>query len=294
MNLAVRHAVPAIDTITAEPRYADIRAGNIDTLVARGVEHIVTHGERIAARAGDAWQAYGVNYVLTNPLDRLHLARDGAVRYLCRELVAYFNGSLNVADGLSQASSFWNKLQDENGRINSNYGHYVFYEPVEGYGNQYNWVVQRLAENPDSRRAIININQSYHKCETLDFPCTVGIQFYIRNGHLCCEVLARSTDIVTGLPYDMGFFSFLHELVFRDLTERGLSDLKLGATVIKASFTQIYDRTYDKAMTGSKTGTEGLPRLSMPAIVSAKEMLSDIFNGTTTSSVTAWIVKNAE
>ncbi|CEF28994.1 Thymidylate synthase (fragment) [Xenorhabdus nematophila str. Websteri] len=59
---------------------------------------------------------------------------------------------------------------DENGNINSNYGYYVFYEPIELYLNQYNWVISVLKKNKDSRRAIININQSYHKSETKDFP----------------------------------------------------------------------------------------------------------------------------
>src|SRR5262249_28419954 len=158
-------------------------------------------------------------YILTDPRNRLHLSRSGAVRYLCRELQAYFSGSLCVADGLGQASSFWETLKDANGNINSNYGYYVFYEPVDGHESQYNSVINRITENQDTRRAIININQTYHKSDTRDFPCTIAIQFYIRRAHLICEVSARSTDVVTGLPYDMGFFSFLHELVFCDLRE---------------------------------------------------------------------------
>ncbi|MDR6903557.1 thymidylate synthase [Rhizobium miluonense] len=278
-----------------ETRFVDVRANSIDALVEAGVRNILATGHRVAVRAGEALQAYGVNYILSDPLNRLHLTRAGAVRYLCREFLAYFSGSLRVADGLSHAAPFWESLQDKDGRINSNYGHYVFYEPVEGYGSQYNWIIQRLSENLDSRRAIININQNYHKSDTLDFPCTVAIQFYVRGGSLYCEVLSRSTDVVTGLPYDMGFFSFLHELVFNDLIERGIKGLRLGSTIIKASFTQIYDRTFNKAVSVTKKNAVIADDLilSMPPIQSASEVLADIYNGTTRTPVVAWITEHA-
>ena len=273
----------------------DISAADMDSLVSAAVHHIAICGERIEARAGSARQAYGVTYVLTNPLDRLHLGRAGAVRYLCRELIAYFNGSLAVADGLTHASAFWKTLQDEEGRINSNYGHYVFHAPVENYGSQYNWAVEMLSRNLDSRRAVININQAYHKSETLDFPCTLGVQFYVRAGEFVAEVLARSTDSVTGLPYDLGFFSFLHELLFRDLVERGHGRLSLGPTVLRASFTQIYDRTAKKAFECLAAHPIAIgARERMPAISSAADTLRDILSGSAETEVVDWITHHAE
>lgn len=272
----------------------EICAENVDVLVERGVNHILAHGARVDVRAGSARQAYCVNYILENPLDRLHLNRAGAIRYLCRELQAYFAGSLQVSGGLSHAAPFWTTLQDEKGEINSNYGYYVFYEPVKEYGTQYNWVVKRLVENVDTRRAIININQVYHKSETLDFPCTVAIQFYVRDNYLVCLTSSRSTDVVTGLPYDMGFFSFLHELLYRDLVERGMDHLKLGPTIIKAAFTQIYDKTYEKALAGTKPINSGVDkRLQMPRIGSAKGLLTDIYSGSAHTPVAKWISENA-
>ncbi len=262
-----------------------------DAAATLGAKNVLDNGQRVRTRAGEALQAYGVNYILTDPRNRLHLSRSGAIRYLCRELRAYFFGSLRVADGLSQASTFWETLQDANGNINSNYGYHVFYEPVEGHESQYDWVINRIIENQDTRRAIININQTYHKSETLDFPCAIAIQFYVRRSYLFCEVSARSTDIVTGLPYDMGFFSFLHELTFCDLRERGLTTLELGSTVIKASFTQIYDRTFTKAIRRKPTQSKNM---SMPRIESARAVLDDIYRGSTKTTVADWIARYAE
>ncbi|MBR0844153.1 hypothetical protein JQ607_28475 [Bradyrhizobium liaoningense] len=266
-----------------------IVASSVDELVAKGIDHIQRYGERVEVRAGTGLQAYGVNYVLDNPRDRLHTARAGAVKYLCRELLAYFKGSLRAEDGLTHASRFWGTLKNESGEINSNYGYYVFYEPVDGYENQYNWIISRLLQNRDSRRAIININQNYHKSETKDFPCTVSIQLFVRRSSLHCEVSSRSTDVITGLPYDMGFFSFVHELIHRHLVDLGLSDIQLGSTIMKTSFTQIYDRTKSKIAEMASRNEGQL----MPEIVRAEDVLSDIYRGTRDTPVIAWIAQHA-
>ncbi|MCM3737308.1 thymidylate synthase [Bacillus cytotoxicus] len=272
--------------------YINIYGENVDELVKQSIHHIFEHGERIQVRAGKALQSYGVNYILTNPRNRLHCLRTGAIKYLCRELLAYFNGSLKASDGLAQASKFWMTLVDEDGKINSNYGYYVFHEKVSGTENQYGWAIKRLLDNPDSRRAIININQNYHKSDTKDFPCTVAMQFFIKNNYLHCEVMSRSTDVITGLPYDMGFFSFIHELVFQDLVEQKYTNLKLGNTVMKTSFTQIYDKTQSKALEVS----EGLSsnNIEMPRIDNVKNVLNDIYIGTENSEIIKWIKKEAK
>lgn len=229
----------SIAKIQLEPENILITADNIDELVLKGIKHIKDHGELFEARAGSGQQAYDVNYALTNPINRVHhIRKERAIKYFCRELLAYFNGSLNVKDGLSQAASMWKTLADKNGNICSNYGYYIFHQKVPDFYNksQYEWVINQLSKNSDSRKAFININQPMHKFEeNKDFPCTLGMQFFIRQNKLCCAIASRSTDIYTGLPYDMGFFSFITELVYKDLKQRlsveKSSKLNLGYTI---------------------------------------------------------------
>ncbi|EAQ6130166.1 thymidylate synthase [Salmonella enterica] len=273
--------------------FSTIIGNSVDELVKNGVYHILTSGKKISSRAGDALQAYGVNYVLRNPRNRLHHLRDGAIKYLTRELLAYFSGKLKAEEALAKASKFWMTLIDEYGNVNSNYGYYVFYEPVEKYGSQYNWVKTVLLNNNDSRRAIININQNYHKSETKDFPCTIGIQFYIKDNYLFCEVMSRSTDVITGLPYDMGFFSFLHELMWKDLTESGIPKLMLGNTVMKTTFTQIYDKSLSKANLVAESIISN-EYSEMPIIESAHETLVDILTGSKKTYLLQWIDQHAK
>ena len=279
--------------------YTNIYGDSIDELILNAINVIQRTGSRINSRAGVALQSYGVNYILTNPRNRIHTLRNGALTYLCREFLAYFNGSLKVSDGLATASKFWLTLADKDGNINSNYGYYIFYEEIKEHQNQFNWVINSLIRNSDSRRAIININQSYHKSNTKDFPCTVSIQFFIKENILHCEVSSRSTDVITELPYDMGFFSFIHELLYQRLREKRLKKLLLGNTVMRTSFTQIYDKTLEKAHAvltkyNNEHPDNEIIYSNMPKIDNAEVVLSDIYNGTSTSEVMKWIINNAK
>ncbi|MCL4229241.1 thymidylate synthase [Candidatus Dependentiae bacterium] len=286
------------------PQPIHIVGNNIDELVLKGIKHIKDHGELFQARAGSGQQSYDVTYTLVNPLNRVHnIRRTVAVKYLCREFLAYFNGSLNVDDGLAQASSMWKTLADKNNEIASNYGYYVFHQKLpENEGmTQYDWVITNLAKNLDSRKAFININQLHHKkSDSKDYPCTLGLQFFVRNNHLCCSVASRSTDIYTGLPYDMGFFSFVTELVYRDLKGRlnpeEASQLKLGYVSMRTNFTQIYDKTRGsvlKLLEKFENNSE-IYHSDMPAIHDAQATLKDIYAKTTYTPVMKWIHKHAE
>lgn len=278
-----------------------IAAKNLDDLIVQGVKNIRDNGETFNARAGSGQQAYEVTYTLLSPLNRLHeIRKPRSIKYFSRELLAYFKGSLKVDEGLAQASAVWKTLADKNNEIASNYGHYVFHQRVPEANNitQYEWVIQNLEKNLDSRKAFININQPKHKiAENKDFPCTIGMQFFVKKNHLCCVVSSRSTDIYTGLPYDMGFFSFVTELVYKDLKERLSEDkakeLKLGFVTMKTNFTQIYDKTRDAAL-ALLSCTDTASDDKMPAIENARDTLKDIYEQTAKTPVMQWIYRHAE
>lgn len=275
---------------------------NLDSLIIKGIAHIKENGEYFKARAGNGQQAYNVNYTLMNPINRVHLLRQPkSIKYFCRELLAYFKGSLYVNEGLEQAASVWKSLADKDGKIASNYGYYIFHQKIPEANNitQYEWVIQSLLNNIDSRKAFININQPHHKViENKDFPCTIGMQFFVRNNYLCCVVSSRSTDIYTGLPYDMGFFAFVTELVYKDLKERlpldKSKDLKLGSVTMKTNFTQIYDKTRNLALSLLTNCTRNDLNDKMPLIESAQATLKDIYQQTSNTTIMQWIYKNAE
>ncbi|MFA6066745.1 MAG: thymidylate synthase [Candidatus Babeliaceae bacterium] len=282
----------------------NIVSDNVDELIIKAIKNITENGTYIQDNPKPCQQAYSVHYTLLNPLNRVHNLRNPvSKKYLCKELLAFFKGSLNVHDGLAQASSVWAGIANENDEIVSNYGYYVFHEKIPGTHNmtQYDWVIYHLSHNLDSRKALININQPYHKkLHVKDYPCTIGIQFFVQDDYLCCVVSSRSTDVYWGLPYNMGFFSFLTELVYVDLKERLDSEkakkLKLGYVTMKTHFTQIYTRTRPQALQLFEhyKDYQGKYFTDMPRIDDAQETLRDIYNGTHNTTIMQWIYKNAQ
>ncbi len=277
-----------------EARTKEIIEDSVDKLVIKGLAHIKETGEKVSARGLSGLQSYNVNYILTNPRNRVHTLRlPDSVKYLAKELMVFFSGSLKATD-FADASKSWLKWADENGNIESNYGYYVFHQKTPEGNSQYEWVANLLHTERLARRAVINIHQPKHKKTGAgDIPCAAFAHFFIQHNKLCCIVTARATDIVTGLCYNMGFFSLVTELLFADLIERGVTDLELGYCMMKSNLTQLYDSQLDRAqkIEANQETCVNLKEYQMPEIKSAKALLNDIYNNTKESEVMKWCVK---
>ena len=98
----------------------------------------------------------------------------------------------------------------------------------------------------------------------------------------------------------MGFFSFLTELLYKDIKRtlpiKDRENLKLGYVRMNTCFTQIYDITKKKAndvidqlhLSGQKLS------IQMPEIECVDETIADIYNGTQKTKVMKWINSNAQ
>jgi thymidylate synthase len=282
-----------------------LTAPTLDGLFLQGAGIILRDGRDINSRAGEALQVTNVGYDLADSRNRIFwLRHPTSTKYMCREFLAYFRGSLHVEDGLSHASKAWRKLADANCQISSNYGHYVFHDRWHGK-SQYEWVVEMLTANIDSRRALININQIRHKdAAARDFPCNIAIHFFVEAEKVFCQAYSRSEDVLIGLPYDMAFFSFLNELVAADLRQRLDRPLASGSTDILCTFSQIYksDRRLVEALIRKflvktidrKAQPKPSEFPSMPEISDAQAVLADIYNKTRRTTVLQWIEEYAD
>lgn len=83
------------------------------------------------------------------------------------------------------------------------------------YGNrisvQARYVVNKLSADRDSRQAVVTLwNPGADNLEgKRDYPCTVSLQFLIRDDKLICVTNMRSNDVWLGLAYDMFQFGQL-------------------------------------------------------------------------------------
>jgi thymidylate synthase len=111
------------------------------------------------------------------------------------------------------------------------------------YGlNQIDLARKKLAQDKDSRQAIVNIfdaRQDYKP--TKDVPCTLTLQFLIRNNRLNMIVNMRSNDCWLGFPYDMHQFSMIQEVMAAWL------DVEMGEYIHNAGSYHMYERDFESA-----------------------------------------------
>lgn len=159
---------------------------------------------------GETREVCGAMFTLQNIDSVFSTVRNPSLRYTCAELVWYLSGSRDVRF-IGQFASLWKDISDDGVTSNSCYGYLI--HKAHGF-DQMEKVIELLRADPDSRRAVINLNVPNPKViETKDEPCTIALQFLIRDRALDCIAMMRSNDIWTGLPYDVMYFTTLQKII---------------------------------------------------------------------------------
>lgn len=110
--------------------------------------------------------------------------------------------------------------------------------------DQLRYVVAQLAKDPDTRQAVINIWRENPPI-TKDVPCTISVQFLIRDGKLHVIDTMRSSDLWLGWPYDIFNFSMLARAVILYLRNTTGRRYELGNLYLNAGSAHIYSHNYD-------------------------------------------------
>lgn len=160
-------------------------------------------------------------------------ARKMPMRYAVGELLWYLSGSNKLKD-IGLFSSAWNRMSDDGETVNSCYGHKI--QHFYGF-DQWQDVINRLKADPNSRQAVIQIKNPRPMSEpTKDTPCTLSLQFLLRDGSLNLTTTMRSNDVWTGVPYDM--FSFCSMQVMMAM----ILGVDVGTYTHQAGSLHIYER----------------------------------------------------
>ena len=141
--------------------------------------------------------------VIENPRKGIVLSknRNMSMRYALGELLWYLSKSNKLSD-IAPYGSFWKTITEDGETLNSAYGYRIF----EKFGfDQMEHVKQLLTADSTSRQAVVHIKEPSN-VPTKDTPCTVALQYLIRDGKLHATTYMRSNDIWLGWPYDV--FSF--------------------------------------------------------------------------------------
>lgn len=102
-------------------------------------------------------------------------------------------------------------------------------------------LVKLLREDPSSRQAVLSI---YHSPTDLgrgkkDTPCTLTLQFLLRDGYLHGRGSMRSNDVWLGLPYDLVQFISITGAIAAAL------DVKVGTYTHTVGSMHVYERHYE-------------------------------------------------
>ena len=207
-----------------------------------------------------------VALVLENPLSCLYAnyARSSQFKYIAAEFLWYFMGR-NDVEYISKFAKFWESIKNDNSTVNSSYGYLLFNNKNEHGVTQYQWALESLAQDKDSRQAVLHFNLPIHqRSGNKDFVCTMYGIFQIRNNKLNFTVSMRSNDVILGLPTDIAFFSILQSQMLSHLkSHAGYPELEMGTYTHIANSSHIYERHFEVA---AKMITQKFEPIEIPEV----------------------------
>lgn len=161
------------------------------------------------------------------------------MRYAIGELLWYLSGNNNLSEISKFASTAWARMSDDGITVNSNYGHKI--QHFYGF-DQFEYIERLLREDPNTRQAVVHIKDPRDVLEnpTKDVPCTLTLQFLIRDNKLHMTTVMRSNDIWMGFPYDVFQFTCMQILLSMKL------GVEIGTYTHIAGSLHLYERNLVK------------------------------------------------
>lgn len=127
------------------------------------------------------------------------------------ELLWMLSGETNINFLKENNIKIWNEWADENNEVGKIYGYQ--WRKWDGKIDQLKEVIEGIKTNPYSRRHLIS---AWNPTDIEDCglpPCHVMFQFFVEDKKLSCQVYQRSADMFLGVPFDMGLYGLLTEIV---------------------------------------------------------------------------------
>ena len=230
------------------------------------IKFLLTYGLVNNARGTTSKELLNVALVIEDPTQCLYdnSVRGSQQKYIAAEFLWYYAGRSDAAF-ISKWAKFWEEIQNIDGTVNSAYGNLIFTEKNDHAISQYQWAIQSLATDQNTRQAVLHFNKPKHQYPlNKDFVCTMYANLHIRQNKLYMSVFMRSNDAIWGTATDVAFFCSLQMQILSHL-KPFYPDLELGTYTHVANSYHVYDRHYDLA---SRMLTEPFTSITLPPIVS--------------------------
>lgn len=181
-----------------------IRRSDLDHLYKDTIRLVFKEGTTISPRGKRTIEIISPTLILEPQLE-LPVIRNAERKinhaFQIIEALQYLDGTMDVERICWYNRRFKDFLNKETNTFDGAYGPRLI--------GSIDWCYKLLISDPSTRQAIMPIFQKHDHRPSLDVPCTLSIQFLIRNNHLDMIVNMRSNDLDWGTPYDMMSFALI-------------------------------------------------------------------------------------
>jgi thymidylate synthase len=224
-------------------------AGTLDEALCLTLEQIVNHGTRVdvggtlsIASGRTTYEVLNYTVRVVNPRRRLPV--NSAFSFSGVAAVARFVWMMSGSDRINDISFYQPHaaaFSDDGLTIpGSCYGR-RFLSPRPGL-NQMTGVIDRLREDPNSRRAFMSIFQPEDSARvSRDIPCLLTLGYHVRDRQLCGTTIMRANNAYSLFAYNFFEFSLLAEIIASEL------GIELGPLTHTAISMHVYKEEMDSA-----------------------------------------------
>lgn len=175
---------------------------------------------RVAPRGFASRENLGFCFELTNPLARLPCSpeRKTNIIFNFAEALWYLSGQADLEQISYYAPSIRKYSRDGRTLTGTAYGVKLFHFGAAAI-NQWERAVELLKEDPSTKRAVLQIYDAHESLiqDNIDVSCTLGLQFFAREGRLHAAAYMRANDAYRGMVSDVFSFTFLQEMMASQL-----------------------------------------------------------------------------
>jgi thymidylate synthase len=191
------------------------------------VRHVLEHGVRKPSRTGvDTISCFAAHYTV-DLADGFPLLTTKKMHWnsVLRELLWYLSGEDHIRN-LREHTRIWDAWADDEGRLDTAYGHYWRHFPsaTRDAGGQWRVrevdqianVLAALRTEPHSRRLVVSAWEPGNAWDSRLPPCHYTFAFQVLEGRLNCHLNQRSGDVALGIPFNMAAYATLTQMLAQD------------------------------------------------------------------------------
>ena len=181
------------------------------------------------------------------------------------ELIWFVRGDTNVAWLHEHDITIWDEWADETGDLGPIYGYQwrSWPAPDGRHVDQLAAVIERIRDDPDSRRLVVSAWNVADLPRMALAPCHALFQFYVADGRLSCQLYQRSGDLFLGVPFNVASYALLTHMVAQ------VTDLEVGELVHTLGDAHLYLNHLDQAREQLTREPRPLPELRLDPACSA-------------------------